>query len=197
MKIDIIIRDLSLDEARAELSRISGVSEIAFSPPIAEAPSPEEEKPPKRKRRTKEQIESDKRVAEAAAGDEAPVEAPADTEPEEASAEIPVETEPEKPARRRRTAPAEAPAAAKLRPRRRAAGVEDDTPPAEEITDEHVMKATSEAASKITPKKVLSILEEFGVVGVGELNQDQRREFMDRLSEEIVKGAGLDDEIPF
>ena len=193
MKIDIIIRDMSLEEARIKLALIGSKAEaIVTGDEAAEAPSlAEPEKPPKRKRRTKAQIESDERVAKDAAGDEAPIEeAPAEETPAGEPAGEPT-------TRRRRTAPAEAPAAAKPRPRRRAAGVEDDAPPAEEITDEHVMTATSEAAGKITPKKVLSILEEFGVVGVGELNQDQRREFMDRLSEEIAKGAGLDDEIPF
>lgn len=53
------------------------------------------------------------------------------------------------------------------------------------ITDADVAKAASEAARELTPAVVLSVLEEFGVGNVAELSQEQRREFMDSLREEM------------
>tara|TARA_R110000787_G_scaffold97868_3_gene201604 strand:- start:4574 stop:5002 length:429 start_codon:yes stop_codon:yes gene_type:complete len=52
---------------------------------------------------------------------------------------------------------------------------------APDISDADVAKAASQAASRITPKAVTAVLEEFGVGTVNDLDQAQRQEFMDRL----------------
>ena len=50
-----------------------------------------------------------------------------------------------------------------------------------DITDEELTKSASAAARKITPKGVKDILAEFGAEAVGDLPQDVRQEFLDRL----------------
>ncbi len=104
------------------------------------------EEKPKRKRRTKVEMEADKQ--------------PSEDDP--------------KPRRRRSASKEE-------RPSTKEELVDDGTPP-EEITDEDVMKEASAAAKDITPKAVMEILEQFGVVNVGDLTQAQRREFIDQLA---------------
>lgn len=49
------------------------------------------------------------------------------------------------------------------------------------FTDEDLTKAASEAADTITPAKVKEILDQFGVGFVGELDGDNRAEFIDLL----------------
>ena len=51
-----------------------------------------------------------------------------------------------------------------------------------EISDRDVSKAASNAASVLTPIVVKGVKSEYGVTSVGELDQDQRREFIDRLN---------------
>lgn len=62
----------------------------------------------------------------------------------------------------------------------------------DEITDQDVSKAASAAAQVITPKGVKDVLKEFGVAGVQELDQGQRREFIDNLNGKIEA-----EDIPF
>lgn len=50
------------------------------------------------------------------------------------------------------------------------------------LTDEDVTKAASLAAQILMPIGVTAILEQFGVSHVGELSQEQRREFCDLLT---------------
>ena len=98
----------------------------------------------------------------------------------EAEAEAPAE---EKPARRRRgkaAEEAEAPAEEKPARRRRSAKKDDG------IKDADLVKACSEAASQIGPDLVAEILEDdYKVTEVSELNQDQRKEFLETLRKEI------------
>ncbi len=116
--------------------------------------------------------------------------------PAEAPAEDPPAEEP-KPKKRTRAKAADkkgekADDAPEPRRRRSAKVAEAKDPPADdppeddggdEITDEDVMKAASEAAKDITPKVVMEILEQFGVVNVGDLDQAQRRKFIGQLNE--------------
>ncbi len=46
-------------------------------------------------------------------------------------------------------------------------------------------KAASEAARVLTPAAVTGVLEQFGVRFVGDLSQEQRREFVDLLKDKI------------
>ena len=90
----------------------------------------------------------------------------------------------EKPAGRRRgkkaEAEAEAPAEEKPARRRRSAKKDDG------IKDADLVKACSEAASQIGPDLVAEILEDdYKVTEVSELNQDQRKEFLETLRKEI------------
>ncbi len=53
---------------------------------------------------------------------------------------------------------------------------------AKKITDNAVVKAASQAAEHILPAGVSKVLKTFGVDKVNELDQDQRREFIDTLA---------------
>ena len=53
------------------------------------------------------------------------------------------------------------------------------------LSDGDITKAASEAAMKLTPAKVQEVIASHGVKYVGELNQDQRRRFIDQLEEEV------------
>lgn len=55
----------------------------------------------------------------------------------------------------------------------------------EEITDADLSKAASEAARTITPKGVVEVLKMFSVSYLGDLDQAQRREFIDLLNEAV------------
>ncbi len=55
--------------------------------------------------------------------------------------------------------------------------------PSEEVSDEDLTKSASQAAADIGPPAVMDILDEFGVGEVRDLTQEQRREFVDRLTE--------------
>ncbi len=46
-------------------------------------------------------------------------------------------------------------------------------------------KAASEAARVLTPNVVKDVLEQFGAGFVGDLSQEQRREFVDLLKDKI------------
>lgn len=48
--------------------------------------------------------------------------------------------------------------------------------------------AASQAATKITPKAVMEIMEEFGVGKVNDLKPEQRREFLDALKDAMKPG---------
>jgi len=52
----------------------------------------------------------------------------------------------------------------------------------DEITDIDLMKAASAAAKVLTPKEVKQVLEDIGVLAVGEISQDERRAFIDTLN---------------
>lgn len=51
------------------------------------------------------------------------------------------------------------------------------------IADRDVSKAASDAAMELTPAVVTNVLGEFGVSTVGDLDQNQRREFIDKLND--------------
>ena len=75
------------------------------------------------------------------------------------------------------------------RRRRRGKAAPAEEAPAEEVSDEisdaDVSRAASQAAEVITPQEVTAVLESFGVASVGELDQAQRREFLDTLNERM------------
>ena len=172
-------------------------------------PKPEK---PKRTRRTKVQIEADRAAAIAGAGSgETDPRSEAHAEGSESDADAPA------PRRRRRreseTDTGPATAEANLgRGRRRREGAADPTketsstsqtsttssPSDDAISDTDVAKAASEGAQELTPKVVTAILDEFGVAFVNDLTQEQRREFIARITDDIENGAAPtpEDEAP-
>lgn len=156
MKVSITFHDLSGEAAFYLVKWSLG----AIQPETAEKAEPS-----RRKRRTK--AEMDKARAQAEASEEGPpsqgpLDPPTPRRRKSRSEALPVD-EHEKPARRKRKKK------------------EDDG-----ISDADVAKAASEGAQKLTPKVVSEILEEFGVGNVAELDQAQRREFMDILVAEKI-----------
>ena len=128
---------------------------------------------PKRQRRTKAEIEA----AEKEATERRPTEVQISPEPQS--------TEPKPRRRRKREGElSAAPDAAPSKP--------DDA----EITDADVARAASDAARVLTSKVVVGVLGEFGVANVGELSQEQRREFTGLLREK-VDTEDMDEKIPF
>ena len=65
---------------------------------------------------------------------------------------------------------------------------EDASSPSE-VSDEDLTKASSQAAQVIGPPAVITILEEFGVATVGDLEGDQRTEFIERVNEARAEGG--------
>ena len=59
-----------------------------------------------------------------------------------------------------------------------------------EISDRDVGKAASAAAQTLTPKVVQKIKGEYGVDNVAQLDQDQRREFIDQLNGLLEEANG-------
>ena len=59
-----------------------------------------------------------------------------------------------------------------------------------EISDRDVGKAASAAAQTLTPKVVQNIKGEYGVDNVAQLDQDQRREFIDQLNGLLEEANG-------
>lgn len=53
------------------------------------------------------------------------------------------------------------------------------------LTDADVAKAASAAAAVLTPKVVKDVLKQFGTASVNDLDQNQRREFVDLLDEKV------------
>lgn len=58
------------------------------------------------------------------------------------------------------------------------------TSPSDDITDEDLTKAASQAAQVIGAPAVMEVLEEFAVSKLGDLQGDQRQEFLDRMQAE-------------
>jgi len=56
------------------------------------------------------------------------------------------------------------------------------------LSDRDISKAASEAATKLTPARVQEVITSYSVKTVGELDQDQRRKFIDQLEEEVSNG---------
>jgi len=68
----------------------------------------------------------------------------------------------------------------------------------DELTDADVSKAASEGAKRLTPKVVMEILVKIGVECVNDLDQEQRRKFVDELRRETSKLSDTGtEEIPF
>ena len=59
-----------------------------------------------------------------------------------------------------------------------------------EISDGDVAKAASSAAQVLTPKVVQEVKGEYGVNNVQELDQDQRRSFIDQLNAKLEEANG-------
>ena len=97
----------------------------------------------------------------------------------------------EKPKRRRRRRPTEDPEPKRRRRHRAASDNEKPISEGDEITDRDVSKAASEGAQYLTPAAVRGILDQFGVANVGDLDQPQRREFIDMV-EQAVEDSDLD-----
>ena len=184
MSIDLRFNSLTIEQAKQFLKLAAAIFVVGSS---AEENGVDEQidadQKPKRKRRTKAEMAED-RVNQAAI-DRANLEVidpPPDNRSSEEQAEGPrsqEEDDPPAPRRRkRREATAETAGQFLSRPepspkrQRRRKKADDD-----EISDADVAKAASEGAQRLTPKVVTSILEEFGVGNVAELDQTQRREF--------------------
>lgn len=57
----------------------------------------------------------------------------------------------------------------------------------DKISDADLARAASHAAMKITPKAVMSILEQFGVEKTNDLKPEVRREFLDQVEDAVAK----------
>ena len=134
-----------------------------------------DEKPVRRRRRRPQVDNGETRPDGAAAGD--------DDEPSDGDVETPVR-------RRRRRASSEDDSSRTSRRSRskrgddKGAGAGGDSE--EEITDRDVAKAASDGAQQITPAAVRKILDQFAVANVGDLDQGQRREFIDLIEDTIA-----------
>ena len=88
--------------------------------------------------------------------------------------------------RRQRGEPEESAKASARRRQRSAQEVAEGDVSDDEITDRDVAKAASDGAQQITPAAVRKILDQFAVANVGDLNQGQRREFIDLIEDAIA-----------
>ncbi len=160
MKISIIFSDLTVEEAEAFM-----VIAVENSP----LEEPDSESKPRRKRRTKAEMEQARHE-------------------EKESAE---QTAPEgEPAPRRRRKRGQEVASPTKEPTVTGTGISTTRSHSEDaLTDKDVMRKASEGAQELTPKVVTVLLEEFGVGHVGELDQEQRREFVDSIDEKLVEQA--------
>ena len=133
-----------------------------------------DEKPVRRRRRRPQVDNGETRPDGAAAGD--------DDEPSDGDVETPV--------RRRRRASSEDDSSRTSRRSRSKRGDDKGTGAGgdseEEITDRDVAKAASDGAQQITPAVVRKILDQFAVANVGDLDQGQRREFIDLIEDAIA-----------
>jgi len=57
----------------------------------------------------------------------------------------------------------------------------------DEITDADLSKAASEAARVISPPEVTAVIDQFGVGHMREMDQPQRREFLDLLKGKVAE----------
>lgn len=197
----ISFSDLSIAEAQ-KLLAYATAAEVELT---EEAP-PSEEQPQKLRRRRRSKVEmAEARNQEARAAEEADAHpegepprrrrgrAASDAEAADARGD-----EYDKPRRRRRrSAPDDDPSTAQPvgRQRRRGKTTAGTAPTVtsgsahDEITDRDVAKAASEGAQELTPAAVRGILDPFGVSNVADLNQGQRREFINLIDAAI---AGVD-----
>lgn len=151
-------------------------------------PEPKEEPAPRRRRSAKADDEGNDEEAAPTAGrrrrrqsaEAGGASSPSSSDEEEEAAP---------PRRRRRASESEdagedeGAAATTGRSRRRSAG---SAAKKDEITDEDLAKACSEAARELTPAVVKEILkEDFGVSAAKDVPQDQRRKLLDTLKEEM------------
>ena len=193
--------NLTVEEGWAIMNAVAGKSIINAGARSTEDALLSEDEPlqkPRRRRRSKAEM-AEARNEEAQAAEEA------DAHPEE-----------EPPRRRRRRAVADEAEPASQgeddpptsRRRRRRPATEEDNPKpkrhrftgkqgsshgdtVDEITDRDVSKAASDGAQELTPAAVRGILDQFGVANVGDLDQEQRCEFIDMV-EQAVEDADLD-----
>lgn len=217
MKFSMTFSDLSVREAQRLFK--FGAEELPLPESLVEKRDEQPQKP-RRRRRTKEQmaearaqeqaeedadarrpddwtIEEDKpkrrRRRRATPRDEGPASQGEDEGPASQSEDDPPVPKHTLRRRRRRSAPEEDPSSSTRR-RGRASSSEEKE---DEITDRDVSKAASDGAQELTPAAVRSILDQFAVANVGDLDQGQRREFIDMV-EKAVEDSDLDgDEIPF
>ena len=184
MKIDINISDCTPIQAAQMFTFLAG-TEGYIPPTLAEV------KPAKRSRRTKVEMEADRKAETEAAGGEAPTD--------------------EKPNRRAAAKAAKAKASPTPSPRPRRDGATTATPaepeasgseaeaatpadaaigdPAPEegdVNDADVAKAASIAAQTLGREVVMGVLEEFGVSIVSELDQAGRADFLSLLDQKLA-----------
>ncbi len=105
-----------------------------------------------------------------------------------ASDESATDEEPKAQTRRRRGKKADAPPTSEAAPSagRRARGASASTaksPSDDDVSDEDLTRAASNAASKVGAPAVMDVLEEFAAAQVSDLSQEQRPEFLVKLAE--------------
>lgn len=220
----ITFSDLTIAEAQKLLAYATAM-EVGLTGPTAEelaknAGLLSEDEPlqkPRRRRRSKAEMEearADDAVTEAQKTDTRTEPAPApepdsaprrrrSATPDEGPASQGEDDTPEPRRRRRRSASEDSPTIAPpVRRRKRhlasdTAPTADPGPTGDEITDRDVAKAASEGAQELTPTAVRGILDPFGVSNVADLDQGQRRKFIDLIDDAIesaqVVAHGKDD----
>lgn len=154
MKMQITFTEVSIREAAFLLEFVQ-----EHLPEIG--PEPNDSKP-KRKRRTAAKMAQAKHEAEQDVAQEAAATASGDPPP---------------PRRRKKRGGETDPTVADGR--RKKTRSTTKSPSDDDITDEDVMKVASEGAQHLTPKWVVDKLAEFGAAMVNDLDQEQRREFVD------------------
>ncbi len=215
----IIFDDLTVDQAWDIMNAVVGKSIVSIEGPGVKAAMErallkEDDEKPRRRRRTKVEMEEarEEKAIEATIAAAGKTETHTEEQHEElakrgrrrrrpATEESTTEEEPRR--RRRRSAPEDSPSTALPAGRRRRGRSTSDTAPTvdagspsggkDEITDRDVSKAASEGAAELTPAAVRGILDQFAVANVGELDQEQRREFIDMV-EDAIADADLDGE---
>ena len=195
MKVSLTFDEPLTVEAETALKAIAGYLLSMITSDIStEADQP---KKPRRQRRTKAEM-AEAKAMDAEAADEGDA-VDEDAKPRRhrrrpATEENVTEEEPRR--RRRRSPPEDSPKPGRRR-RMSSVGKNDKPDPdydpsdKDEITDRDVSKAASEGAAELTPAAVRGILDQFAVANVGELDQGQRREFIDMV-EQTIEDADLD-----
>lgn len=159
MKVTITLTDLSAAEACRVMEGFRLTPSV--DPPAADS-QPADDFKPRRRRRTKAEMDAAHATEAASSADEA---APSETEAA--------------PTRRRR----------RRRPSDPGDHARDNA--VAEITDADIAKAASDAARPLTPKVVLEELAKFNVTNVAALDQEQRQNFMSMLKNRVEASGNI------